>query len=302
MPYDLTTVLTTIAAASASIVAILGGFIASKLIAISSERSAAWDRLRQINEELEFHIAERDKIQAKNDESDALDFIQTAIDDLWAGNSLENVYSNVDHPDISIECLKPYWDRAVILKEQFQEQVKKQGQLNGDYIPTSLIFTVREDNFGYEILRALGKKLKKRIRAAERAREKASNPFGLVTPDIGDYEFDTSSVSGGGYAYHKNCEAIQEESAAIALLELQEKQCTEQIQALKKPRGMKSGLVIFALFTVFCIIVPLAFSPFSVNSYLAFIITKIVFLVLFSVGLLAIFSYLTYLLKWDDNH
>lgn len=302
MPYDLTTVLTTIAAASASIVAILGGFIASKLIAISSERSAAWDRLRQINEELEFHIAERDKIQAKNDESDALDFIQTAIDDLWAGNSLENVYSNVDHPDISIECLKPYWDRAVILKEQFQEQVKKQGQLNGDYIPTSLIFTVREDNFGYEILRALGKKLKKRIRAAERAREKASNPFGLVTPDIGDYEFDTSSVSGGGYAYHKNCEAIQEESAAIALLELQEKQCTEQIQALKKPRGMKSGLVIFALFTVFCIIVPLAFSPFSVNSYLAFIITKIVFLILFSVGLLAIFSYLTYLLKWDDNH
>lgn len=302
MPYDLTTVLTTIAAASASIVAILGGFIASKLIAISSERSAAWDRLRQINEELEFHIAERDKIQAKNDESDALDFIQTAIDDLWAGNSLENVYSNVDHPDISIECLKPYWDRAVILKELFQEQVKKQGQLNGDYIPTSLIFTVREDNFGYEILRALGKKLKKRIRAAERAREKASNPFGLVTPDIGDYEFDTSSVSGGGYAYHKNCEAIQEESAAIALLELQEKQCTEQIQALKKPRGMKSGLVIFALFTVFCIIVPLAFSPFSVNSYLAFIITKIVFLILFSVGLLAIFSYLTYLLKWDDNH
>ena len=80
------------------------------MIAINSERSAALDRLRQINEELEFHITERDKIQAKNDESDALDFIQTAIDDLWAGNSLENVYSNVDHPDISIECLKPYWD------------------------------------------------------------------------------------------------------------------------------------------------------------------------------------------------
>lgn len=187
MPYDLTTVLTTIAAASASIVAILGGFIASKLIAISSERSAVLERLRQINEELEFHITERDKIQAKNDESDALDFIQTAIDDLWAGNSLENVYSNVDHPDISIECLKPYWDRAVILNEQFQEQVKKKRQFNDDYIPTSLTPTVREDDFGYEVLRALGKKLKKRIRVAERAREKESNPFGLVAPDISDY-------------------------------------------------------------------------------------------------------------------
>ena len=302
MPYDLTTVLTTIAAASASIVAILGGFIASKLIAISSERSAVLERLRQINEELEFHITERDKIQAKNDESDALDFIQTAIDDLWAGNSLENVYSNVDHPDISIECLKPYWDRAVTLNEQFQEQVKKKSQLNDDYIPTSLTPTVREDDFGYEVLRALGKKLKKRIRAAERAREKASNPFGLVAPDISGYEFNTTTFSGSGFAYHKNCESIQEENTAIALLELQKKQCTEQIQALKKPHGMKSGLVIFALFTILCIIVPLVFSPFSVNSYPAFIIAKIVFLLLFSVGLLAIFIYLVYLLKWDDNH
>ena len=302
MPYDLTTVLTTIAAASASIVAILGGFIASKLIAISSERSAVLERLRQINEELEFHITERDKIQAKNDESDALDFIQTAIDDLWAGNSLENVYSNVDHPDISIECLKPSWDRAVTLNEQFQEQVKKKRQLNDDYIPTSLTPTVREDDFGYEVLRALGKKLKKRIRVAERAREKESNPFGLVAPDISDYEFNTTTFSGSGFAYHKNCESIQEENIAIALLELQKKQCTEQIQALKKPRGMKSGLVIFALFTIFCIIVPLVFSPFSVNSYLAFIITKIVFLLLFSVGLLALFTSLVYLLTWDDNH
>lgn len=62
MPYDLTAVLTTIAAASASIVAILGGFIASKLIAISSERSAALDRLKQVNEELNFRVSERDKI------------------------------------------------------------------------------------------------------------------------------------------------------------------------------------------------------------------------------------------------
>ena len=65
---------------------------------------------------------------------------------------------------------------------------------------------------------------------------------------------------------------------------------------------MKSGLVIFALFTVFCIIMPLAFSPFSANNYRTFIIVKIVFLLLFSAGLLAIFAYLVYLLKWDENH
>lgn len=302
MSYDLTTVLTTIAAASASIVAILGGFIASKLIAISSERSAALDRLKQINEELDFHVSERDKIQAENDEDDALDFIRNAIDDLWAGNSLENVYSNVDHPDISSERLKPYWDRAVLLKEQFLECVAQRDAFNDDYIPEGLILAVKEDDFGYEVLLALGKKLNKKIRAAERAREKANNPFGIVLPDISDYEFNTSAISGSGYTYHKNCEAIQEQETAIALLELQKKQCSEQIQALKKPHGMKSGLIVFALFTIACIIMPLVFSPFSVDSYQDFIVTKIIFLTLFSAGLLAIFAYLVHLLRWDEKH
>ncbi len=299
MTYDLTAVLTTIAAASASIVAILGGFIASKLIAISSERSAALDRLKQIDEELNFRVSERDKIQAENDEDDALDFIRDAVDDLYAGNSLENVYSAEDHLYISIEILKPYWDRAVTLKEQFLEQVEKRDTLNDDYIPESLLLAVKEDDFGYEVLLALGKKLKKRIRAAERARNKASNPFGFVTPDISDLEIPVAT--GSGYAYQKNCEAIQEHGSAIALLELQEKQYNEQIQMLKKPRGMKLGLVIFALFAAVCIIAPLVASPFSTESYKDFVIAKAVFLGLFGVGLASIFSYLVYLLKWNDN-
>lgn len=299
MPYDLTAVLTTIAAASASIVAILGGFIASKLIAISSERSAALDHLKQINEELELHVSERDKIQAENDEDDALGFIRDAIDDIYAGNSLENVYSNVNHPSILIERLKPYWDRAITLKEQFREQVEKDDALNEDYIPQSLLLTVKEDDFGYEVLLALGKKLKKRIRAAERARERASNPFGIVMPDISD--LDIATVSGNDYAYHKNCDAIQEQNSAIALLELQKKQCDEQILALKKPRGMKLGLVIFALFTICCIIAPLIASPFATESHQIFVITKVVFLGLFGIGLISIFGYLVYLLKWNKD-
>lgn len=299
MPYDLTAVLTTIAAASASIVAILGGFIASKLIAISSERSAALDHFKQINEELEFHVSERDKIQAENDEDDALDFIRDAIDDLHAGNSLENVYSNVDHPSISVERLKPYWDRAITLKEQFQEQVEKHDALNENYIPQSLLLAVKEDNFGYEVLLALGKKLKKRIRAANRARERASNPLGIVVPDISD--LDIATVSGSGYVYHKNCAAIQEQNSAIALLELRKKQCDEQILALKKPRGMKLGLVIFALFAICCIIAPLIASPFVTDSYKVFVITKVVFLGLLGIGLISIFGYLVYLLKWNKD-
>lgn len=301
--HDLTTVLTTIAAASASIVAILGGFIASKLIAISSERSAALERLKQINEELAFHVSERDKFQAENDEDDALGFIRDAIDDLYNGIPLETVYSNVDHPRVSMETLKPYWGRAVTLKEQFLEKLIQRDTLTEDYIPESLLLDVKEDDFGYEVLRALGRKQKEKIRASERASARASSPFGFTIPDINDLVMTDvmADVPVSGYSYQKNCDSIQEHKSAIALLNLQKKQCEEQISTLKKPRGMGIGLLIFALFTIFCIIIPLGCSPFSTDSYKAFIIAKSVFLGLFVIGLIAIFGYLVYLLKWNQD-
>lgn len=301
--HDLTTVLTTIAAASASIVAILGGFIASKLIAISSERSAALERLKQINEELAFHVSERDKFQAENDEDDALGFIRDAIDDLYNGIPLETVYSNVDHPRVSMETLKPYWDRAVTLKEQFLEKLNQRDTLTEDYIPESLLLDVKEDDFGYEVLRALGRKQKEKIRASERASARASSPFGFTIPDINDLVMTDvmADVPVSGYSYQKNCDSIQEHKSAIALLNFQKKQCEEQISTLKKPRGMGIGLLIFALFTILCIIIPLGCSPFSTDSYKAFIIAKSVFLGLFVIGLIAIFGYLVYLLKWNQD-
>lgn len=303
--HDLTTVLTTIAAASASIVAILGGFIASKLIAISSERSAALERLKQIDEELAFHVSERDKFQAENNEDDALGFIRDAIDDLYNGISLETVYSNIDHPRVSMETLKPYWDRSVTLKEQFLEKLNQRDTLTEDYIPESLLLDVKEDDFGYEVLRALGRKQKERIRASERASARSNSPFGLTIPDINDLVMtgvmEDVSVPVKGYSYQKNCESIQEHKSVIALLNLQKKQCEEQISTLKKPRGMGLGLLIFALFTIFCIIIPLGCSPFSTDSYKDFIIAKGVFLGLFVIGLITIFGYLVYLLKWNQD-
>ena len=299
MEYDLTTVLTTIAAASASIVAILGGFIASKLIAISSERSAALERLKQIDEELAFHVSERDKFQAENDEDDALDFIRNAIGDLYNGIPLETVYSKVDHPRIPMETLKPYWDRAVTLKEQFLDRIQKHYALTEDYIPQRLLLTVKKDDFGYEVLLELGMELERRTLEAEQARGKPSSPLGFVLPDMSNLVMPSVPVS--GYSYRKNCDSIQEHKSAIALLNLQKKQCEEQISTLKKPRGMGLGLLIFALFTIFCIIIPLGCSPFSTDSYKAFIIAKSVFLGLFLIGLIAIFGYLVYLLKWNQD-
>lgn len=61
--YDLTSVLTTIAACSASIVAIIGGFIASRLISINADRDEVNTRLSETEEELSLHQEECAQIQ-----------------------------------------------------------------------------------------------------------------------------------------------------------------------------------------------------------------------------------------------
>ena len=80
MSYDLTAFLTTVAASSASIVAILGGFIASKLITISGERDALLEKLNSIDEELHYKRTELNKRQKENDTSDAISFISEHVD------------------------------------------------------------------------------------------------------------------------------------------------------------------------------------------------------------------------------
>ena len=52
--YDLTSILVTISAASASFVAILGGFIASKLLSINGARDAVKEDLENLHNELDF--------------------------------------------------------------------------------------------------------------------------------------------------------------------------------------------------------------------------------------------------------
>lgn len=294
MSYDLTDILTTISAASASIVAILGGFIASKLITISGERSGVLERIKQINEELSLRIAERDKLKATNDEDDALDFIDDHFEELIKNDNLDNVYANVDHPNITLEVLRPYWEKAKVLIDRFVENDNRETELNDDYIPKALMQTVKDDEFGYQILLKCGNWVKKQIRESKRS----NNRFDLIVPDLDAIKFRPAISS---YSYEKNKEIMSQHDSAISMLELYKKQCEEQIQTLKKPRGMGLGLLIFALFTLFCIIAPLIFCPLSTENYKIYVIAKSIFLTLFGIGLISIFGYLLYLLKWNNN-
>lgn len=65
-----------IAGCSATIIAIIGGFIASKLISISADRDNILDKIKEINDELNMKTKQHDDIIEKLDDDDALDFVR----------------------------------------------------------------------------------------------------------------------------------------------------------------------------------------------------------------------------------
>ena len=292
MVYDLTTVLTTIAAASASFVAILGGFIASKLISVSSEREDTINKLEDIDEEIAYRTKVLEAAQQENTEEDALRFVLDHIEALVDWYVIDTVYKHEEHPDISLEALRPYWEKGMTICKQYKTAIKEKDRLNADDVPQKLAMTLRKDDFGYEVCKKIGAYYRK----LERIEQRQRNPYDMVS-----FVADIEAPRISGLWYSKNEEIIKEQETAIGWLKLQREQVEKTKNRLHKPKGIVGGLVVFALFSILCIVLPLAFSPFSTACYNYYLIAKIVFLSIFILGLVGVFVYLVWLLKWNDK-
>lgn len=294
MTYELTTLLTTIAAASASIVAILGGFIASKLISISGERSAVLDKLKSVDKTISFNQNAIDKLQAENEEDDALDFIKEHISNLFNGDSLDKVFDDGEKQSIPKDKLQPYWKHAeelcVEAKNEFQVE---EPQFNGDGVPVTLAIKYSDDNFSYSVVEAWEKYLDELTKQDECRR----NPLAAISLGLISTTVNARPLLGKYCENERRMEVLADE---IAHLEFEKAQYELQKQKLKKPDGMEKGLIIFALFSVLCIVLPFSLCPFATESYCVFISVKLGCIGFFTIGLACIFWYLCSLLKWKD--
>lgn len=292
MEYDLTATLTTIAAASASFVAILGGFIASKLIAVSGEREETINKLGDIEEEIAYRLKVLETARQENVEEDALCFILEHIEALVDEYTIDVVYKHEEHPDISLETLRPYWEKGKTVCKQYHTANDENDRLNADNVPRKLAMSLRNDDFGYEVCKKIGAYYQK----LERVKQRQRNPFDFTAPIV-----DIEPFRASGLWYSKNEDIIKEQETSIGWLRLQREQVEKAKNRLHKPKGIVGGLVVFALFSVLCIVFPLAFSPFVTTSYIHYLVAKIAFLSVFVLGLIVVFGYLAWLLKWNDG-
>ena len=289
--YELTSVFTTVSAASASIVAILGGFIASKLISISGERNAVILKLEETNDEIAYRTKLLEKAQYENDEDDALDFIKKHVENLVEGDSLEEVYDADDSPGIEYEILYPFWAKAEKISLQFKKAsygANYIGAFNEDGIPTSIVAEMQEDAFAYVIC-------KKIANYNERQHLYQVNPYTIMPT----YDLQDRLVIPRWYT--RNSDIIIEQKNTLGWLERQKKHYENEKLRLSNPKGMKTGLWIFILFSVFFVVMPMLLSPFCTPIYEVYIRTKVTVLGVFIIGLVSIFLYLIWLFHWGTT-
>ena len=277
MTNELSALLTTIASASASFVAILGGFIASKLIAVNGEREAVDSRLQELKYEIELKQQECDSLQEGITSDDALDFIRAHAANVADMDALSNVYEEDEQQLLEFDELEPYWDDALALAKRFHAECKKATEFNDDNIPCELAAEVKGTYFEYEVCRAI-----------------AEEVFPSTLPLI-------SSAMPTGAWYERDKQRIANLRIEIASLRIHEEQSKEQQKALKKPRGMKRGLAIFALFSLFNIIQPLVLSTIPLSTAAEYNVVRFISIAFLLIGLIATFWYLSWLLTWKTG-
>lgn len=274
---NISSLLFAIAGVSASFVAILGGCIATKLISINQERENCRNKLSEIRFKRFLFAEQRNMYKQAMNEADALHYINQHSDAFIDDCELEDVYNTNEPQFIAYEELLPYWNKAKKLKEKFDEQLQKGNcDFNDLMIPVELVEEVDDDGFEYLFLGMYAR-------------------WGFS-----EYFEETEYPIYGEWYDNAKKESLNANNQAM-ILDIEEQRCEMDLNGLKKPEGMKTGLTIFALFSTLNIIVPLVFSviPFS---YKWCMIVACCSIGILGLGLLATFLFLAQMLKWKEKY
>ncbi|WP_310604791.1 hypothetical protein [Anaerosporobacter sp.] len=276
-----------IAGCSATIIAIIGGFIASKLISISADRDNILDRIKEINDELSMKTKQHEDIVQRLNDDDALDFIRDNIELLVDNRPLEVVYKPEEKPSLDYFTAEQYWKRALALCREIADlETNQMEDTNSDKVPVYLAKKYTDD-FDYGVCKKVFRELNKRARQ----RNRNTFDFSNALIDVGDIVPPTINNW-----YHQKSDEAEKLETRIDELKFEKIQYEEKKKQVKKPRGMKSGLFLFIAFSILGVFFPLICV--LVNGTLNSLCVAIVSLCLFGICVLITFIYMALLLRW----
>lgn len=237
--YDLTPILTTMIACTSTFVAIIGGLIANKAISDTAEKESIDRQWQQISAEQKVNEKELTNLYEWIDEYNAKDFIRHHLEELVFERPLSDVYDTDDSNDISFDTLLPYWDKSLIAVKKFKNAATTSPERNNDYVPKTLIDEL--DSFQYSI---------------------CSEHHSCIENGRVSLADELSSVNAQKYRvqyYNETSDKVDEIERQNEILNAKKKLLQERLETVSVGQGIKSGMKIFSIVSIFNIILPIFF-------------------------------------------
>lgn len=287
---DLNILISTIIAATAALVAIIGGFLVSRVISLSSERVGIDRRLREIVNDIS---AKRDMLTRVKEslfEEDADDFI---IDNheklLLEDKSLEQLIDEDDHSTLTVKELEPYVETFYEIKEEVLSFISN---YKSHTVPSDFNELIRGSS---ELKKPNRKDWYELIYDVmyDQLPEESNHPFGFNLPSFKPINSPPvmNVVSQQKYRDKENeRDKLQDE---LHILDMQKEEQIKILNDYGKPKGLWSGLAVLIYACIVGIGYPSTLLPYPMNYYND-MLTKWFLLILFFSELFALFIYLAF--------
>lgn len=310
---DLTSLITTVASATAALVAIIGGFLVSRVISLSTENGGIKRRLNELQHDIDNKNQIFDDVNEWLLKFDIDNFVTTkVIEMVVAEQSLDTILEETRFDSLTIQELEPTYIQLNEMTNEMYEYLKKRDDNEIDdfdinetdfkEIQKDAFNTGMKDIYEYESwYEMIYDELQFRIleELPEPTQTIGQGAWAIEIPKfnirVGSLppasRLNISSVKKDYTVFHQRDNERADAQYALALLKGQYEELEKTYNDYAKPKGVISGLLVLAYASVVSIAYPLTLLPYETNHYNDSQ-TKWLILSLFFSQFLLLFAYL----------
>ncbi|WP_148206864.1 hypothetical protein [Natranaerobius thermophilus] len=298
---DLSLLISTIITSTAALVAIIGGFLVSRVITLSGEKNSIQKKIREIDKELNIKKEMLESAKQVVEEEDIDDFVQHYAEDiLFNKKSLEDILEEEQSINLNRDVIESTIDRILEISQFIKDKIKS---TDDNYVlPTDFNEFIRDnkikidedrDRSWYELIYDII------------LRHIPQKQPGILNVDV------LSSISDIGYfkpilssqEYNANVRKVKQLEEDIKVLEALMNAEQDMLMGYGKISGLWGGLAVLIYACIVGIIIPSFLLPYPIGYYDDSAI-RILLIALFISELVVLFSYLGFsmyrLTKKDD--
>ncbi|MGX1266799.1 hypothetical protein RKD55_004743 [Rossellomorea marisflavi] len=274
------TLLTTVISSTAALVAIIGGFLVSRVIAIASEQGGVQRKMREINNDIEAKEGLKDSAINYLFEDDLYDFVDNAdvIEGIIRSKDLETIVEEAKYELLSIEELRPHYN----LLREIQHEIMYREIFSLEELKETHGLKHPERLYWYECI----------MEGLETMREEKRSGSLLAS----HFTLRPMGPPRNNHEYLEKKKELGQLEAELTILGAQKEEQEHILEDFGKPKYVMSGLGVLAYAAIVGIIYPSTLLPYSTNTY-DDTLTKWWVLSLFFSHIMAIFTYLFMAMK-----